>query len=261
MKRRYLISAVVILFLLTHTFLWAQETLQLSINPASISIGTFYDGTDISVSGNIPDDCEVVAVFTGDSNVLHLKEKGKILGLLWMNLNTLTYKNVPSVFLVSSQKRIEEMTGQNEDENSSIKNSGFAGLSKLITVESENSDPRISVAELFNLKIQEELYQEQTGNISYNAPVQGYKSFSMKINIPSRLSPGNYTVNVYTVRNGQIIGRTEKRVEAGLTGIPAFIANLAFDHSLMYGILATIIAIAGGLVVGYFFQGSKGGSH
>jgi len=261
MKKRYIIFTIVILCLLFHTFLWAQETLQLNIKPASISIGTFYQGTDILVSGKIPDDCEVVGVFTGNSNVLHLKEKGKILGLLWMNLDTLIYNNVPNVFLVSSQKKIEDIAGQNKDENSNVKDAGFTGLSKLITVKSEKSDPQISVAELFNLKKHEELYQEQTGNISYNAPVQGYKSFSMKINIPSRLSPGDYTVNVYTVRNGQIIGRAEKHIDAGLTGIPAFLANLAFNHSLMYGILATIIAIAGGLVVGYIFQGAKGGAH
>jgi len=244
-----------------HTSLWAQEPLELSIIPKSIDIGTFYNGTDINISGKIPDDCEIVGVFTGDRNILHLKEKGKALGLLWMNLNTLTFNNVPSVFLVSSQKRIEDMTVQNEDENLNVKNAGFAGLSKLITVESEESDPRISVEKLFNLKKREELYQEQTGNISYTAPIQGYKSFSMKIYIPSRLSPGDYMVNVYSVRNGQIIGHAEKSVEAGLTGIPAFLATLAFDHSLMYGIFATIIAIAGGLVIGYVFQGAKGGAH
>jgi uncharacterized protein (TIGR02186 family) len=249
------------LYLLMLTPIWAQEPFEISIKPKSISIGTFYNGTDIIISGKIPDDCEAVAVFTGDRNVLHLKEKGKAIGLLWMNLDSLTYNNVPSVFLVSSQKRVEDMTGPEKDENSNVKNIGLAGLSKLITVESEKSDPQISIAELFKLKKHEELYQEQTGNITYTAPVQGYKSFIMKINIPSRLSPSDYMVNVYLVRNGQIIGHAEKPVEAGLTGIPAFLANLAFDHSLMYGILATIIAIAGGLVVGYVFQGAKEGSH
>ena len=249
------------LYLLTHTPVWAEEPFEISIEPKSISIGTFYDGTDIIVSGKIPDDCEVVGVFAGDRNILHLKEKGKAFGLLWMNLDSLTYNNVPSVFLVSSQKRIEDMTGPKEDENSNVKNMGLAGLNKSITVESEKSDPQISIAELFKLKNHEGLYQEQTGNITYTAPVQGYKSFSMNIRIPSRLSPGNYTANVYIVRNEQIIGHAEKPVEAGLTSIPAFLATLAFDHSLMYGIFATIIAIAGGLVVGYVFQGAKGGAH
>lgn len=261
MKKRNIMFLIGMLYLLTHTPVWAEEPFEISIEPKSISIGTFYDGTDIIVSGKIPDDCEAVAVFAGDRNVLHLKEKGKAIGLLWMNLDSLTYNNVPNVFLVSSQKRVEDMTGPKEDENSNVKNMGLAGLSKSITVESEKSDPQISIAELFKLKNHEGLYQEQTGNISYTAPVQGYKSFSINISIPSRLSPGNYATNVYIVRNGQIIGRAEEHVEAGLTGIPAFLSTLAFDHSLMYGILATIIAIAGGLVVGYVFQSAKEGSH
>lgn len=261
MKKLNMLITMGILFLLMNTPLRAQEPFEITIQPQSISIGTFYDGISLTISGTIPEESEAVAVFTGNRNVLHLKEKGKALGLLWMNLDSLTYTNVPDVFLVSSRKRIEDMPVSKEGNNSNAADIGLEGLRRLITVESEKSDPRKSIEELFNLKKHEGLYREETEDIFYTAPAEGYKSFNMKVTIPSRLSPGDYTLYVYAVKNGQIIGLAQKHVNAGLTGIPAFLATLAFNHSFMYGILATIIAIAGGLVVGYFFRGAKEGAH
>jgi hypothetical protein len=69
--------------------------------------------------------------------------------------------------------------------------------------------------------------------------------------------PGGYTVEVIAVRDGTIQARASKAVDASLTGIPAVMANLAFNHGAWYGILASIIAILGGLIIGLVFQ-SKG---
>lgn len=259
MKKRNPIFITGLLYLLIYTSLWAEEPFEFSVMPDGVSIGTYYNGTNITVSGKVPEDCEAVGVFTDAGKELHLKEKGKALGLLWMNMDTLIFKNVPSVFFVVSRKKIEEVTAQ---ENSDVQNIGFAGLTRRITLESDKTNPQFYIEELFNLKKQEGLYQEQAGEVvSYAEPVQGYKTFRMNINLPSRLSPGSYNVNVYAVQNGLIRSHAVKPVEVGLTDIPAFLAKLAFGHSLIYGILATVIAIASGLIIGFIFQGSKGGAH
>ena len=44
-------------------------------------------------------------------------------------------------------------------------------------------------------------------------------------------------------------------------GAPAFLADMAFDHGTLYGILASVIAILGGLIISRIFQGSKSGAH
>ena len=261
MKRHHLMILTGFICLLMQTSLWAQEPMGLSVSPQSITIGTNYNGTTVIVSGKIPEDCDAVAVVTGDRKELHLKEKGKALGVLWMNMGTLTYHNVPNVFIVSSAKKIADMAGQVGDDVSSVKNIGLDGLSKLITVEAKNLSPETAISELLKLKKNDGLYQEQTGNISYAASAQGYKTFRINVAIPSRLSPGTYTVNVCTIKNGQIIDRADTKIDAKLTGAPAFLSTLAFGHSLLYGILATLIAIIGGLIIGFIFQGAKGGAH
>jgi hypothetical protein len=42
-------------------------------------------------------------------------------------------------------------------------------------------------------------------------------------------------------------------------GIPFMISSLAFNHSLLYGFLAVLIAVAAGLVMDFFFGTGKGG--
>jgi len=44
-----------------------------------------------------------------------------------------------------------------------------------------------------------------------------------------------------------------------MVGLPALSATLAYEHGLLYGILAVVIAIVTGLVIGYLFKG--GGGH
>lgn len=259
MNKQNLMIIAGLLALLIHAPVWAEDSFELTVSPEAVSIGTYYTGTDITVSGKIPADAEAVAVFTGDGKELHLKEKGKALGLLWMNMDTLTFKNVPDAFFVVSGKKIEEMK---VEEGSDIQDIGFDGLSRKITLESDKTDPQSYINELFNLKKHEGLYQEQIGdNITYAEPDQGYKSFQAAIHLPSRLSPGSYHVNVYAVQNGGILNHAEKKVAVSLTEMPSFLAGMAFGHSLMFGIMATVIAIVAGLVIGFIFQGSKGGAH
>jgi hypothetical protein len=75
--------------------------------------------------------------------------------------------------------------------------------------------------------------------------------------VPSRLSPGSYTVEVFAVKDGVIVAQDAQPLNAKLTGAPAFLADLAFNHAIWYGVLASIIAIVAGLGIGLVFQ-SKG---
>lgn len=261
MNLRHMMLIATLVCLLIPSYISAQESMGLAVQPEMITIGTSYTGMNLTVSGKIPEDCEAVAVLSGERVELHLKEKGKALGLLWMNMGSLNYTGVPSVFFISSQKRVEDMADGDEGDDLSVNRIGFDGLKKSITVESEKPDTQRYVDELFKLKSQDGLYQEQTGNVTYESPSQGFKTFHITIAMPSRLAPGQYSVHAYAVKDGKITIDAEKPIEAKLVGIPAFLANMAFNHSLMYGVLATLIAVIGGLIIGFVFQGAKEGSH
>ena len=130
----------------------------------------------------------------------------------------------------------------------------LSGLRGSVQIEAGGGGHENAFDELLKLKQKEGLYREMLGNISYESASQGQKSFSAHVPIPSRLSPGDYMVELDAVRNGEVIARAEQPVTVKLVGFPALLAGLAFGHAALYGILATIIALLAGLAIGLVFQ-------
>ncbi|TVM26252.1 TIGR02186 family protein, partial [Oceanidesulfovibrio marinus] len=68
------------------------------------------------------------------------------------------------------------------------------------------------------------------------------------------------TLASLAVKDGPEFAMTEKDLKVELVSTPLFMAKLAFGHGALYGILATIIALVSGLVIGLIFP-SKGEGH
>ncbi len=177
-------------------------------------------------------------------------------GVMWMNLDAITFKGAPNVCLVSSAVDFNSLEANG---GASIKVLRLSGLRDSIRIESNGGWHKNAFEEFLKLKQKEGLYREMLGNISYVSASEGQKTFRADVPVPSRLTPGDYTVDLDVVRNGKVIARAERPVSVQLVGFPALLAGLAFGHSALYGILATIIALLAGLGIGLVFQSR--GSH
>jgi hypothetical protein len=234
----------------------AKDVAGMTVEPQAIDIGALYNGTTLTAKGSIPADSEAVVRFMGAICELHMKERGKVGGIMWMNLASITFKGAPSVCLVSSAvdfKRLEAQGG------ASVEVLRLSGLKRSVLIEASGSGHENAFEEFLKLKQNEGLYREMFGNISYESASEGQKTFVAEVPIPSRLSPGDYMVELDAVRNGEVIARAEQPVTVKLVGFPALLAGLAFGHAALYGILSTIIALLAGLAIGLVFQSR--GSH
>lgn len=228
----------------------AAADMSVSLSPAAITIDTFYNGRDLTVAGKAPEGSAVVVRLVGASSDLHMKEKGKIFGLLWMNLDSLHFSGVPSVYLAAASTGFFDLGPAGE-------RLGLAGLESKVEVEGKVADKPVLIAELVNLKKKEGLYREDQGLIQLGQAADGQVPFSAELRLPSRLSPGTYTVEAFAVQNGAVVATASTPLPASLVSTPAFLARMAFDHGGLYGVLATVIALLSGLAIGLIFQ-SKG---
>lgn len=244
---RFVLAVMLVLSLCSGSTAWADNAVTLTIKPANIDISASYRGTVLHIEGLAPQGSEIVARFTGAPADLALRQKGKVFDLLWMNLGTVHLHHVPSVFLVASSRPLALMHGDDL---------GLAAVHNGIKVQEQKSDNLDIPSELIKLKQQDGLYREKTEGIR----IAENGSFSIDMRIPSRLSPGDYAVEVFALHNGDISGSVSAPVKVRLVGMPAWIDNMARNNSLLYGILSTLVAIAGGLAIGLVFQ-SKGGAH
>ena len=76
--------------------------------------------------------------------------------------------------------------------------------------------------------------------------------------MPPKLPPGTYTIKLIAIKDSRIIENISSTLNVRFEGLPKLISFLAFRHATMYGVVATLIAIMAGLLMGMVFRGGKG---
>ena len=74
------------------------------------------------------------------------------------------------------------------------------------------------------------------------------------------MSEDDYTIEVLAVKEGQLIEQASSDLQVKMVGFPEQLFRLAFQRSLLYGVLSVLIAVGAGLFMGTLFRG-KGGAH
>jgi uncharacterized protein (TIGR02186 family) len=235
----------------------AQEVLQVAVSPRTIAIDAIYNGSDLLVSGRLPADCEAVVRIMGERGDLHLKKKGKVGGILWMNLDAITVQNVPAAFMLYTAKDFAELVGPHP-ESSAVRKLGLASLQEETGIVADSGDHVALFKEFLKLKESEGLYSTNLGLLAYPENRGGEKSFEVKAPFSAHFPPGKYQVEVYAVNAGEVRAQASQPLEVKLVGLPALLSSFAFQNGALYGLFAVVVALLAGLVIGVVFSGSKG---
>jgi uncharacterized protein (TIGR02186 family) len=226
--------------------------------PNLIAIGTFFNGTQLTVSGKIAAENEVAVILKGKQEELTLKKKGKVFGLLWMNLGDVHVKKVPDLYILYTSKGIMELAVSDAKTWEQL-GIGFESLKNEIEIEVPQAEKNDLAEEFLKLKKKQGLYASHQGEISFEQKSDTEKLFNAAVWIPPRVPPGEYQVQVAEIHNGVIVDRSMDQLKVKEEGVPSMISSLAFNHSLFYGFLAVLIAIGAGLAMDFFFGTGKGG--
>lgn len=249
--------AVMALFLVSLTWAGsaAAEGQLIKLAASTVKISTFYNGTTLQATGTIPAEDDVVLEVTGPKKDVHLKEKGKVAGFLWMNKNDVSLENTPAVYML--------YTPENDPTKKYITPEmgiGYTALVDNIEIEPATADKAFIFAEYVKLMEKSGVYAINKGTVTYDPPANGVKRYSVTLTIPSLMKAGDYTVNAITIKDGAVTGHEGAKLTLVLSGFPETIANLAYGKPLLFGIMAVVIALATGLFIGIIFKGG-GGAH
>ncbi len=232
----------------------AESDVSLELALDTIEISTFYNGTTLEVSGEVAVADDVVLLVSGPREEVHLKEKGKVAGFLWMNKNDVILENTPAVYMVYSPE------GSSEKYVSSKLGIGYQALLTDISIIPASADKAFVFGEYVKLMEQSGVYAVHAATVQYGVPENGMKSFKAVLVIPSKMAAGTYRVEAIALKDGAVVDRTRSELTLELTGLPAVISSLAYGRPLLFGFMAVFIAIATGLLIGVVFRGG-GGAH
>ena len=231
----------------------------LRVDPETVRVTSFFDGTSVEVTGLAPPDTELAVLVTGDPQPVDLRVKGKVWGLFWMNVATVHFDDVPAVYLLASSTHVCELAPFAERRRVGL------GLDVLDAQSVTDDDPtrRELFGELVAMKQRSKLYGVFEGDLRVEPQPSGTgaAAFSASIPVPAGIPEGRYTVTLwgFTDGSGAPLATTEVAVEA--VGTVHEIRDLAQSHGLAYGMIALVVALVVGLATGFPFGLAGKGAH
>lgn len=235
----------------------AATDVMVNVHPETIQIGANYNGEQVSVTGKVAADTQVVIRVKGKTKDYKLKEKGRALGVLWMNLGSVEISNVPDLFLLFLPET-KDQSAHNGDGTWRALDLGLEGLRKKATIETEDQNTDGLFEEFVKLKQKSGLYGTIDNAVQYGPNEGEMKSFKASLALPAALPQGKFDIEVFAIKDGAVEASTIHSIEAKEVGMPAWIAKMAFQHGTLYGVLAVAAAVLAGLLTGVMFKGEKG---
>jgi hypothetical protein len=113
--------------------------------------------------------------------------------------------------------------------------------------------------EFIKLKESEKLFGVFPGALTLSPAADGQCNVKGTFFLPSTVKPDRYKVSLSVVRAGTIVARSDTELAVAMVGFPSLLWKLAWNHGVFYGIVAVLIALLTGFVMGYLFKKGAGG--
>ena len=227
-------------------------------NHDHIKIDFFYHGSTVGVSGISDPGVDLVIKLTSAEGHQSLQKKGKVAGLLWMNVSELELEHVPSVYFLHSTKSIEDILSRDEMDKYGI---GYQALEKHIkmTPVANEEEKTKWFNEFIKFKESSNLYSVSTGKISVREK-DGGQDYFISTNWPHQAPPGKYLVTVIAIKDKKVVETATADVLVEQAGVVKSLADMAKNRGALYGIISIVAALGAGFSVGMIFRKS-GGAH
>ncbi len=246
-----------LIFLVTASALTVRaEELVTDISEHLVAIRSNFTGTELLLFGAVEAeskeimalDRDVVIVIRGPSEAITSRRKARVAGI-WMNYGSKTFTNVPGYYAVMSTRPLEEIATREVLERHEI------GAKYLRFKASEASDFSAEEKQAFRdsvlrLMAKQNLYSEVIGGVNF----LGKSLFRASVDIPANVPVGNYTADVFLIRDGSVIHAQATPLFVNKIGIERFVFNLAHRQPLIYGVVAVALALMAGWLAAAAFR-------
>lgn len=260
--RCMLVCLTVLLATASHTAAQQQdisERIEADVSARRIAIESDFAGIEVVVFGAVDNSRQLYAeqnlydiaiVIRGPNEPSVVRRKDRTMGL-WINRDARVFTGVPQYYAVLSTRPLPEITSQEVLEQHEI------GFDHLRLSRSEGAPPELARAQqqpfreaLIRLKQDQRLYHERAFAVAFISR----SLFRSTVSVPANVPVGVFDIDIFLFRGGELINNysTELRIEK--SGLERFVFNLAYQHSLIYGLAGVLIAILAGLAASAAFR-------
>ena len=213
-----------------------------------IAITTDFSGEDVLIFGAVDQPGDVVMALWGPLTQVQVHHKERVAGI-WINRDMVTFGNVPSFYGLASSRPLTDLL------NTSLLDQYQLGVGQLqIKTLSADADALNDVdtyrTALLRQRQRNSLYADKVGRVTFI----GDTLFRANLRLPSTVPTGKFLIEVYLVRNGEVVDAQTIPLVISKVGFGADIYRFANKHGLAYGVIALIISLASGWLAHLIFR-------
>lgn len=238
----------VVLALLAGTPARGQEVQPLvaDLSKHLVAITTGFVGADVLLFGAVDGPGDVVVVVRGPPRPEVVRRKERV-GGIWVNTGRADLTAVPAYYRVAATRPLPDLATPAVLERHRI------GLEHL-DLEPELADRGAGPAEyrqaLIHLKQARGLWAAEAQEVA----ALGNRLFRTELHFPANVPTGTYSVEVYLLRDGQVVSAQTTPLIVSKIGLGAELYHFAHEHGAAYGIMAIALAGAAGWLAATAFR-------
>jgi len=225
------------------------EDLVSGVSQDTIQITSSYTGTDIVVFGAIerPQSTQgrnIVVVVRGPDQDMTVRRRSRIAGI-WINNDAARFEGMPAYYYMASTEPIAQIAPPDALARYGI---GLQALKPSATGSHHDPEP-FRQAAIRHLQ-RGNLYIESPGSIDFLSETL----FRTKVPVPAGVTRGQYNVEVYLFRDGEVVSAQSTPFFVDATGLERRLFNMAHNAALAYGLACVAMAMMLGWISAVLFR-------
>jgi len=222
------------------------EALVADLTSHLIAITTGFTGASVVLFGALDGPGDVVVVVRGPDREMTVRRKRRIAGV-WVNSQEVIFTNVPSFYLVAASRPLEEIVSPATAALYRL------GVSNLEIKPEGVTPPQVAeefVTALVRTQQKAKLFPNSVSKVNFI----GERLFRTTIEFPSNVPTGTYLVQVFLVRDKDVVGGQTTPLVVSKVGIDADVFGFAGRQPAIYGVIAVLAAMVAGWLASLPFR-------
>ncbi|HKQ44891.1 MAG TPA: TIGR02186 family protein [Rhizomicrobium sp.] len=225
------------------------EDLVSGISQDIIQITSNYTGTDIVVFGAIerPQGAQgrdIVVVVRGPEETMTVRRRDRIAGI-WVNRDAARFEGLPAYYYLASTGPIGRIAPREALTRYGI---GLQALRPSAIGSHHDPEPFRQAAIRQHRRMG--LYAESPGSIDFLSE----SLFRTRVPVPASVTRGQYNVEVYLFRDGEVVSAQSTPLFVDATGLERRLFNMAQNAPLTYGLTCVFMAMLLGWISSVLFR-------
>ena len=205
-------------------------------------------GAIIYPDGRLPTkDADIAVVLKGPTQPVILREKQKLLGLIWANADSARFQSTPGYYAIATSRPLDQLV---DERTSAIYELGLGNIQLSPADAGSLAKQKRFENGLIALRQKTDLFAERLGSVEITDGVL----YRARLYIPARVPTGRYTAETFLIRDGRILAAATREIEIRKSGFERFVAHTAQTSPFIYGIAAITLSLLLGLGASVIFK-------